>query len=151
MRESNVQNVRRKHPGSRAPPPPPSLGALPCLDGGGAEGAGRRRPDPILPPLGPQLCVSGWGRLWRPRPLICGEQPRSWNSPSASVPHSGQDIASPQRIPRVPGPRSRQGQRQRQQEGRGWAKVPRGGEQPCAPCHPPGSPGHSALWLPNRY
>lgn len=51
MWESNVQNVRRKHPRLQGPAPP-SLGALPCFDGGGAEGAGRRGPDPILPRWG---------------------------------------------------------------------------------------------------
>lgn len=68
-------NVRRKHPWLQGPAPK-SLGALPCFDGGGAEGAEKEEARPHPAPLGPQGSSSGLTRLWQPQSLISGEEGR---------------------------------------------------------------------------
>lgn len=77
MWESNVQNVRRKHPGSRAQPP---LVWAPCpaLVGEGLrlrerEGGGQT---PSCP-AGPTGFFSGWSRRWQPGLSSVGRGGRS--------------------------------------------------------------------------
>lgn len=86
MWESNVQNVRRKHPGSRAQPP---LVWAPCpaLVGEGLrlrerEGGGQTPSCPAGP-----TGFSGWSRRWLPGLSSVGRGGRSAaHSPAALAP-----------------------------------------------------------------
>lgn len=88
MWESNVQNVRRKHPWLQSPAPTPTFWAPgpilfpppqrpPLLGEGRAVGAGREEARPHPASLGPQDFSSGLTGLWKPQALICGQGPRA--------------------------------------------------------------------------
>lgn len=132
-------NVRRKHPWLQGPAPK-SLGALPCFDGGGAEGAEKEaRPHPA--PLGPQGSGSGLTRLWQPQSLISGERGRpASNSVSLVSALFGLGLHAslrprcyftPQKIPPCSKPQLQGCWWGSSQRGGAGQRCPRGSKQPC--------------------
>lgn len=148
-------NVRRKHPWLQGPAPK-SLGALPCFDGGGAEGAEKEEARPHPAPLGLPGSSSGLTRLWQPQSLFSGERggPATHSLSLVSALFGLGLHASlrprghftPQKIPLCSEPLLQGWRWGSSQRGGAGQRCPWGSKQPCPP-PPSGSPGQSGDWV----